>query len=254
MNRSVLIVGNGIVGHNLKNELDGIKPEVFDKYRTEENTKTKNYYDYVFICVPTDYKGEENPCDITEVRNAILENDAGIYVIKSTVLPGTVEKLKKETGKRIVFSPEYYGATMYANNYNFDFTILGGDKSDCHEVIQLLQNAYDARHKFYAVKSQEAEIIKYMENSYLAMKVSFCVQFWEIAQKAGADYGAVREGFLLDPRVNPSHTFVFDDHPFWTSHCFDKDVKAIAESFNAGFLLDLIKYNDEMKKKTGKIE
>ena len=253
MGKDVLIVGGGVVGVNISKEFAAIGPEMYDKYKPEMNTKTKCHYDFVFICVPTDYKGEDNPCDITEVRNALLENDAGIYVIKSTVLPGTVEKLKKETGKRIVFSPEYYGATMYANNYNFDFTILGGDRSDCNEVVQLLQNAYDARHKFYVVKSQEAEVIKYMENSYLAMKVSFCVQFWEIAKKAGADYGAVREGFLLDPRVNPSHTFVFDDHPFWSSHCFNKDVRAIAESFGAGLLLDVIKYNEGMKKANGNL-
>ena len=113
----------------------------------------------------------------------------------------------------------------------------------------MLQSAYDGRHKFHLVKSSEAEIVKYMENSYLAMKVSFCVQFWEIAQKMGADYEAIREGFALDPRVNPSHTFVFDDHPYWTSHCFDKDVRAIAETFNAEYLLDLVEYNENMKKK-----
>ena len=252
MKKSVLIIGYGVVGHNLREELKELQPDVYDKFKPEESTKNGNYYDFAFICVPTDYKGKENPCDITEVRNAILENEAGIYVIKSTVLPTTVDKLKAETGKRIVFSPEYYGGTIYANNYNFDFTILGGERSDCTEVVQLLQSAYDGRHKFHLVRSTEAELIKYMENSFLANKVSFCVQFWEIAQKIGADYEAVREGFLLDPRTNPSHTFVFDDHPFWTSHCFDKDVRAIAETYNAPYLLGLLEYNEDMKRKSEK--
>ena len=91
MSKSVLIIGNGIVGHNLREEFRELHPEVFDKFKPEENTSTSDYHDFAFICVPTDYKGEENPCDITEVRNAILENDAGIYVIKSTVLPGANE-------------------------------------------------------------------------------------------------------------------------------------------------------------------
>ena len=185
-------------------------------------------------------------------ENAILENEAGLYIVKSTVLPGTVDKLKAETGKRIVFSPEYYGITKFAKNYTYEFTTIGGERDDCNEVVQLLQNVYDCRHKFYVVTSKEAELIKYMNNSFLANKVSFCVQFWEIAQKIGADYEMVREGFLLDPRTNPSHTFVFDDHPYWTSHCFDKDVRAIAETFDAKYLLNLVDYNEEMKKKSEK--
>ena len=252
MNKKVLIIGSGIVGGNLKNEIGCLNPDVYDKYKPEKCTKSSDYYDFAFVCVPTDYKGKENPCDITEVRNAILENEAGLYIVKSTVLPGTVDKLKAETGKRIVFSPEYYGITKFAKNYTYEFTTIGGERDDCNEVVQLLQNVYDCRHKFYVVTSKEAELIKYMNNSFLANKVSFCVQFWEIAQKIGADYEMVREGFLLDPRTNPSHTFVFDDHPYWTSHCFDKDVRAIAETFDAKYLLNLVDYNEEMKKKSEK--
>ena len=38
--------------------------------------------------------------------------------------------MQKETGKRIVFSPEYYGTTQHCNNFNFDFTIIGGEKEE----------------------------------------------------------------------------------------------------------------------------
>lgn len=43
--------------------------------------------------------------------NAVQDNDADIFVIKSTVLPGTTNDIAKKTGKRIVFSPEFYGST-----------------------------------------------------------------------------------------------------------------------------------------------
>ena len=99
------------------------------------------------------------------------------------------------------------------------------------------------------VDSTTAELAKYMENSWLATKVSFCVQFYQLAEKLGVSYEELREIFILDPRVNPSHTFVYDDHPYWSSHCLDKDVAAIANSEKAEFLLDLIKYNEACKKK-----
>lgn len=188
-------------------------------------------------------------CDITEVKNAINENDAEIYVIKSTILPKTTEKLIADTGKNILFSPEYYGGTQHCNNFEFNFTILGGDRKHCKKVIQALQNVYDARHKFIMTDSTTAELVKYMENSWLATKVSFCCQFYEIAKSLGVDYEELREMFVQDVRVNKSHTFVYDEHPYWSSHCLNKDVPAIANFSNAEFLKSVINFNENQKNK-----
>ena len=248
----ILIIGNGVVGSNLSRELVNLEPHVYDKYKPSFNTKPnkdKNY-EIAFVCVDTP-KTSGCDCSITEVKNAIMENNADIFVIKSTVLPGTTERLREETGKRIVFSPEYYGGTQHCNNYDFNFTILGGEKDDCVEVVQVLQKVYDARHQFRITDSKTAELAKYMENSYLAMKVSFCNQFYEIAEKAGVCYEELRELFVLDPRVEPAHTFVYRDHPWWSSHCLDKDVPAIANAYDAKLLQGMIDYNDECKAGTG---
>lgn len=242
----VLIVGHGVVGSNLEKELSSLYPDIYDKYKLI-NTKRRGYkYKIAFICVDTP-KTEDSVCDTTEVIKAIKENDAEIYVIKSTVLPETTKRLSLETGKRLVFSPEYYGGTQHCNNYNFDFTILGGDKKDCCAVIQILQDVYDARHQFRITDSTTAELAKYMENSYLAMKVSFCNQFYNIAETAGVDYEELRELFVLDPRVEPSHTFVYEDHPYWDSHCLNKDVSAVANYFNAPLLKSVIDFNQSQK-------
>ncbi len=242
---NVLIVGYGVVGHNLEKEIEKLNPEVFDKYK-EVDTRTKEKYDIAFICVDTPIKGEDL-CDTTEVLKAIKDNDADIYVVKSTVLPHTTEKLIEETGKNIVFSPEYYGSTQHNNNFEFGFTILGGEKEVCQKVIQVLQQIYDGRHTFRIVDSTTAEIAKYMENCWLATKVSFCSQFYQIAKKHGVSYEELRELFILDPRVNPSHTFIFDEHPYWESHCLDKDVEAIAKTEDAELILSVIDFNDKCK-------
>ena len=180
-----------------------------------------------------------------------MENEAEIYVIKSTVSPGTTEQLRVKTGKRIIFSPEYYGGTQHCNNFRFDFTILGGERKACIEVIQVLQHVYDARHQFRITDSRTAELTKYMENSFLATKVSFCQQFYFIASEMDVDYEELRELFVLDPRVNPSHTFVDRLHPYWSSHCLDKDVPAIADAYEASLLQEVIKFNENTKKCLG---
>ena len=246
--KNVLIVGYGCVGHNLHKELSVLQPDVFDKYKTECNTKKENQkYDFAFICVDTPYIDENNVCDIKEVENAIKETNAEIFIVKSTVLPGTIERLVKETGKKIVFSPEYYGGTHHCNNFEFEFTILGGKKEVCLKVQQLLQNVYDGRHVFRIVDSKTAELAKYMENAFLATKVSFCGQFWLIANEIGVNYEELRECFVLDPRAGKSHTFVYDDKPYWQSHCLDKDVPAVAENYKARLLQSVVEFNKWLK-------
>lgn len=248
----ILIIGYGNVGKNLHKEYGKLNIDIYDKYKTEHNTKQEGKkYDVAIVCVDTPYKSAENVCDTEAVEEALSENQADIYVIKSTVLPTTTEKLRQKTGKRIVFSPEYYGTTHFTNNYVFDFTILGGEKDDCVAIAQMLQDVYDGRHRFYFTDSTTAELCKYMENAYLATKVSFCIQFYEIAEKLGVKYEELRELFVADPRIEDANTYVYREHAYWRSHCYDKDVPAIAETYDAQFLLDMIKYNEECKRKYG---
>ena len=167
MTRNVLIIGYGIVGNNLSKELQKINPDIVDKYKPEVNTIKDIHYDLGFICVDTPLK-EDNTLDISEVINAIYTYDCDIYCIKSTCPVGTVDILTKKTNKKIVFSPEYYGNTNHSRNYDFDFTILGGDKNDCNRIIQTILPCYDGRHHFTVVEPKLAELVKFMENSYIA--------------------------------------------------------------------------------------
>lgn len=253
---NILIIGHGIVGSNLEKELEIFTPDIIDKYKPDENrisiNSTNQGYDIAFICVNTPFT-PDSPCDWSEVLNAINENkdsmnENGIFVIKSTILPGTTEKIRNETKQKVIFSPEYYGSTPHCNNYDFDFTILGGEREDCITVAQTLQKVYDARHQFRCTDSKTAELVKYMENSWLATKVSFCTQFYDIAEKESVDYEELRELFIMDPRVNPSHTFVYRDTPYWDSHCLNKDVPAITINEDAEFLNAVIRYNENRKK------
>ena len=115
------------------------------------------------------------------------------------------------------------------------------------KVQQLLQNVYDGRHVFRIVDSKTAELAKYMENAFLATKVSFCGQFWLIANEIGVNYEELRECFVLDPRAGKSHTFVYDDKPYWQSHCLDKDVPAVAENYKARLLQSVVEFNKWLK-------
>ena len=253
MIKDILTIGYGTVGKNVYKAISSLHPYVYDKYNYVEVdgkwTSKSHHYDIAFICVDTPLCENKLDLDISEVENAIYENNADIYVIKSTCPIGTVNKLIETTGKHIIFSPEYYGNTPHCNNFEYNFTILGGDKSDCIAVQQVLQHCYDGRHVFRITDSQTAELLKFMENCWVATKVSFCTQFYEIANNHNIAYEDLRELFLLDPRVSPSHTFVYRDEPYWSSHCLDKDVYHIANAEeNADLLKSMISFNESQKK------
>lgn len=244
----ILVIGCGVVGSNVKKVLDKAhNVDIVDKYKPELTTYDKNkIYDFAYICVDTPYN-EINTCDITEVLNAVNDNKANYYVIKSTILPGTTDYIIEQTKKNVVFSPEFYGGTQHCNNFDFGFTIIGGAKEDCIEVQQMLQNVFDARHKFRLTDAKTAELVKYMENSYLATKVTFCNAFYRIAEHYNINYEDVRELVTLDPRIDASHTFVYRDHPYYDSHCLNKDIRAIAEDSNSQFLKFINSINEQYK-------
>ena len=248
----VLIVGIGNIGSRLYREYQKLSPDRYDPNKGYEE-KRDIHYDFAFIATDTPMR-EDGSCDISQVRLTIDETDAEIYVIRSTVPPKTTERFRSETGKRIVFSPEFYGTTQHCDEKTFDFsfTILGGEKEDCNAVVQLLQEVYDARHRFRITDSTTAELTKYMENCLLASRVSFCVQFWEIAKEYGVSYPEMRELLLNDERFSRAHTFVYDGHPYWESHCFDKDLRAIAKASNAPLIEGVIRYNEACKEKYGR--
>ena len=257
MTNDILIVGAGVVGSNLANELRRLSPDVYDKEKHERNRITRTTYDLIFICVDTPYT-REDPNNMTQVVEAISENQRrlkgdGVFVIKSTVLPYRAHLLRKVFRERIVFSPEFYGDTPSSKDVHFDFTILGGDKADCIKVQRILQNRYTGSHSFKIVSPELACLAKYMENAFLATKVSFCAQFFEICKEMDVNYEELRELFILDPRVGASHTFIHSDSPYWDSHCLNKDVAAIAEAANNNAFLDsLIDWNDKQKNRYSK--
>lgn len=248
-NSSIIFIGYGVIGkHEYSKLAKAFTPDIYDPALGYTSVKNGTY-DFAFICVPTPLS-EERRCDTSIVKESLITIDADIYIIKSTVTPGFTSAMsKKYPDKHIVFSPENYGATQHAKNFDYNFTVLGGQKEDCLKVQQLLQEVYDARHIFRIVDSTTAELSKYMLNSYLALKVNFCAAFWEICQRYDVDYETLRECFILDERINPAHTFIYNDRPYWDSHCFNKDIPAIATETGNPLLSYLESYNTYLKQK-----
>src|SRR4029077_1080164 len=89
-------------------------------------------------------------------------------------------------------------------------------------------------------------------NAFLATKVTFCNEFFDIAQRFGIDYNELRELWLLDPRIGKSHTFVFADKRGYAGKCLPKDMDAVIAAaedagYDAQFLKAVASSNDRMR-------
>jgi UDPglucose 6-dehydrogenase len=252
------IVGYGVVGKALARlfEYQAGNPEVriYDKmlpgYDGAENKAAIQSCDLVFVAVPTP-GSPDGSCDVSAVEEVVSWVTPPMC-LKSTVPPGTVNRLVKATGKSICFSPEYVGETKWhpwKGIESHGFVIVGGEKSLCDLVVRTYQQFLGPLVSYYMTDAKTAELCKYMENSFLATKVAFVNQFYDLAQAFGVNYNELRELWLVDERIGRSHTIVTEERGY-RGRCLPKDMSAIVHAAKqvggAPLLAAIDRYNDEV--------
>lgn len=224
-----LICGFGKVGHHVMDELghtDSITPYIYDKNDPLYNDERilRNSYDVAFVCVPTESMAD-GQADTSIVEEMVPKIRAEAIVIKSAVPVGTCDGMPEN----VLVSPEYYGTTQHSLDFP-NFLVLGGSKRYAEKVVELYSHVKSGDFHFCFVERRTAELVKYMENCWIATKVTFCNEFARIAGKVGVPYGELREAWLCDERVSSSHTYVYPNKPYYDSHCLDKDIPALIAS------------------------
>ena len=220
----IAIIGAGVVGTNMHDLFPGA--QLIDPPR--DLTPERKTWRVAFVCVPTPM-GEDGACDTSIVEQAITENEADVFVIKSTVPPGTTDRIAQSAGRRIIFSPEWTGATQHSVAIDDGFLILGGRRDFMSPVVELYKSVKPATFRIMKTTAETAELVKYAENAFLATKVSFFDEFYRLCEAIGVDVDEFREALLLDPRIGREHSFAYRDHPWWESKCFDKDLPAVCQ-------------------------
>ncbi len=255
---NIAIIGVGYVGQAMRK----IFPEalLYDTASKQGLTlasqeEINQTCELAIICVPTPPRqGEEefSPADTSIVEEAVHWLKTPLILIKSTVPPGTTDELAEKYQKNICFSPEYIGEGKYqitpwkymspSDPRLHDFLIIGGKKDIRERVANIFLRKLGPEKMYYLIDATEAEIIKYMDNAWGALKVIFTNEFYHLCQAYGASYTRVREGLLLDNRIERMHTAVFVDEQGITGKCFPKDLNGIgAAGDNKGVDMALVK-------------
>lgn len=235
------IIGFGIVGQALAFGFS--QPEiknrytitVYDKYK--ESSSLKNVIEtseFIFLCLPTPMKADESGIDLSIIDATVTQiasmtdNTDKIIIIKSTVVPGTTAKLeKKHPHTNFCFNPEFLTEANYLDDFvNADRTIIGASSDlTSRRVVALYQQRFPST-KIFQTDPTTAEMVKYMANTFLATKVIFANEMYEICQALGIKYEEVKSMVVADHRIEDSHLDVTTTRGFG-GKCFPKDMVAL---------------------------
>ena len=231
------IVGQGFVGTALYEGLKQHFPiETYDIVKTstcKSLADLSEKSDIIFVCLPTPMK-KDGSChvDIVESTLFVLDviDECKTIVVKSTIPPGTTEKWNSLfTNIQIVFNPEFLTEANSIEDFkNQNRIIIGGPRPATTKVKRIFAKAFP---KVPIIKtgSTTAEMVKYFLNSFLATKVSFANEMYQICEGLGIDYDKVIEYAKYDERLGKSHWSVPgpDGKLGFGGSCFPKDLNAL---------------------------
>jgi len=269
MSYTIGIVGKGFVGGAMyENFKEVFNVLVWDVDPEKRNVETFDRFvensDIIFVCVPTPMK-DSGECDthiVASVIDDISRIDRRKYVvIKSTVTPGTTQRLAADFNMTIAFNPEFLTEANAYNDFRFQpLIVLGADDQGINAVLSQIYSEFNMKvdNPAYVVNrtTKEAEMFKYLANCFLATKVIFANEFKILCDKADIDYNKIAEIAMLDKRLGRTHWKVPgpDGKMGFGGSCFPKDTAAMIhysdEIGSALWLLTEATYiNDEIRDK-----
>lgn len=158
-----------------------------------------------------------------------------IIAIRSTVLPGTNEKVGEIIAQAsglvrgkdftIVSNPEFLReGTSVEDYFNPPLTLVGTDMPEAEAVFREIYKGIDA--EFIATDIRVAEMMKYVNNTYHALKIVFGNEVGNICKELNIDSHKVMEIFCKDKQLNIS-PYYFKPGFAYGGSCLPKDMKAL---------------------------
>ena len=276
MNKKKIVVGfigQGFIGKNMADDFvsRGFSVVRYDNEKYSANRNQIRSCDFVFIAVPT--PSTPHGFDDSILREVLkLVGDGKTAIIKSTIKVGLTEKFQALYPKKyILHSPEFLTEKNAVNDTKYPpRNIVGYTKKSKKMAKAVLGLLPESPHNFL-VNSREAELVKYMGNNFLFLKVIFANVVYNLARKKKVDYNVVADIVGFDSRIGKSHlTIEHQSGPHSKQgrgaggHCFIKDMAAFVEMYeeepnrnqqdklSKKFLEAAVVLNNRLLKDTGK--
>ena len=209
--------------------------------------------DIVFVCVQTPNNIETNSVDTKFLESAIKEinnvnNNDLVITVKSTIPPYEIEKVCENVGmdsSKLIFNPEFLReGTAVEDFFKPDRIILGG--SDDEKLNKLKELYSDFECEVIKTDSISSQLIKYLANTYLPLRLSFVNEATRLIDYSGGNLDDVLKGVGLDNRIGQHY---FRPSPSWGGSCFPKDLVEVNnfydhEKLNLPLISNIINSND----------
>jgi UDPglucose 6-dehydrogenase len=234
----VAIIGLGVIGTaqaEMFNAHDLVTYDVAknDTYPYSEIAEC----DFAVICVGTP-EGENGHADISYVADAAAALPTVMpVVLRSTVPPGTTDRLFRWTGRLYCHAPEFMGENIlhsWQRSSDVPYMILGGPPPSTRFFRERFEQVFPG--SIHECSAKESELAKYAANLYWAARVTFINELALVCEQFDADYENVRQAWLSDPRMTGVYTKRAGYPAGFDGRCWPKDLAAlIAASADAGY-------------------
>ena len=227
------IVGLGAVGNANKEGFEHLGHTVIG-HDIKLNTSIKDLAtcEIIYLCVPTP-QAEDGSCDVSIIESVIEEISniqySGVVAIRSTVKPGFTESMiTKYLNLRIAFVPEFLRERCAKEDFinNHMLLAVGCHDEDIYSKIISSHGSLPQNHK--KLSPTEAEVLKYFNNVYAALRITFANNFFELCQKLDCDYKEIKDAYILTGKAFDMYLDVSDNLRGYGGMCLPKDTLAIA--------------------------
>lgn len=235
------IAGMGTVGKAVYHGFSPVCPDIkcYDKFNNVGDLGYICEADFVFICVPAD---QIKPL-MDEVMDKTTRDDI-VFILKSTVVPGTTEELQTIYGNEWVFNPEFLTERSsqldFINSTRF---ILGGTGGHATDRVEDLFRKRFRYTPIIKTTATAAEFVKYMTNLFFMTKVSYMNEMCHVSYELGLPWDSVMKMFSGDGRIGKSHLDVPgpDGKRGFGGKCFPENINTYLEwTDRSGINNDLI--------------
>lgn len=251
------MLGFGVVGKATAKALD--IPWHFSRSDSNITLEEGSKKQFCFICLPTstDANGRQD-----EARKVIHDYIAQIreygrrtiFVIRSTVIPGTCRALAEELGCLVASNPEFISEDTWEQDaVKPRVIVIGADSLQAKTALENVWKKVACKDRV-VTDTVTAETFKYAFNTFMITKIVWANALYDICQKNGADYEMIRYGLHYHAWGSKHHLKV--EHKGGRGaggHCFPKDIKAFAQYGNSKFLKAVEEINKEYLTQSGKL-
>jgi UDPglucose 6-dehydrogenase len=226
------IVGLGVVGK--------VTERILKKdYKIKRADPEKGYNDnlsncdVIFICINEKDSTMKNLDNL--IQSLVKENQKAIYVIRTTIIPGTTDTYIKTYHRDFVYMPEFITERQVGyDTFHPDKIVIGTENEKAWNILFKLFNYFFPEDIFIRVKPIEAEIAKLALNSLYLMKVVYAEQLFDVTTKYKCDYTNIYKIFQKDQYTKGMHLIAGkDNYRGADGKCLPKDAEFLAKSSGA---------------------